>query len=389
MHADESIVSDAARPLAGIVIADLSRVLAGPYATMLLGDLGAHVIKIESPLGDDTRQWMPPVRDDESTYYLGVNRNKHSIALDFADAADRDLLKRIIDRSDVLIENFRTGSLARYGLDYNTLSAADPRLIYASITGFGSAAGADLPGYDLLAQAVSGLMEITGAPDGGPTKVGVAMIDVIAGLHVVVGILASLHERSRSGRGDHLEVNLLSSALSGLVNQTSAVVAAGASPTRMGNAHPSLYPYEPFPTATDDIVIAVGNDGQFRALCAVIGVADLAADPLFASMSARNANRAALRETIVPRLTTRPAADWFSLLRASGVPAAPILTPADGIRFAADLGLAPIALAGDGARQIPTIRHPVSYTRAHIDYRKAPPRHDADRDSVIAWLDHE
>lgn len=387
MHADERVAKDAGGgPLSDIVIADLSRVLAGPYATMMLADLGARVIKVESPLGDETRQWTPPVREGESTYYLGINRNKHSISLDFSDPSDRAVLQQIIGRADVLIENFRTGSLARFGLDYDTLSAAHPGLVYASITGFGSAGGADLPGYDLLAQAVSGLMQITGSTDGVPTKVGVAVLDVIAGLHAAMGVLAALHERSRSGRGEHVEVNLLSSALSGLVNQTSSVVAAGTASQRMGNAHPSLYPYEPFPTATEDIVVAVGNDGQFRRLCTVLGRGEIADDARYSSMSARNAHRETLRELMIERLTTRPAADWFAALRENGVPAAPILAPADGIRFADDLGLEPIAIAGEGDRQIPTIRHPVSYARAQVGYRKAPPRLDADRGSVIAWL---
>ena len=253
-------------PLAGMVVADLSRVLAGPYATMLLADMGALVLKVESPTGDDTRGWVPPTRDGEGTYFLSVNRNKYSIALDFSDPAQLDVVQRIVGRADVLVENFKPGGLRRFGLDYETLRMRHPRLVYASISGFGTAGGVDLPGYDLLVQAVSGLMDVTGEPGGAPTKAGVALVDVITGLHATAGILAALNARHTTGRGDHVEVNLLSSILSGLVNQTSAFVAGDVVPARMGNAHPSLYPYEPFPTADHDLVLAIGNDGQFARL---------------------------------------------------------------------------------------------------------------------------
>ncbi|SFS00149.1 Crotonobetainyl-CoA:carnitine CoA-transferase CaiB [Agrococcus baldri] len=373
-------------PLAGLVVADLSRVLAGPYATMLLADMGALVIKVESPEGDDTRGWVPPVRDGVGTYYLTANRNKHSIALDFADPDDLAVLHRVIDRADVLVENFRPGSLAKFGLDAQTLQARHEDLIYASITGFGSKGGADLPGYDLLAQAVSGLMSVTGDAKGEPTKVGAALVDVITGLHTAVGILGALQARSTTGAGDRIETNLLSSILSGLVNQTSAYVAAGVVPQRMGNEHPSLYPYEPFPTADRQLVLAVGNDRQFERLCAVLGVAEVAEDERFRTMAARNANRASLRTLLVQRLRTRGADAWFDELRRVGVPCGPIQGVDGGVQLAAEIGLEPIAMVGPADAAVPTVRHPISYTRATVDYSQAPPELDADRERVLEWL---
>src|SRR3712207_6708034 len=229
-------------PLAGLLVADFSRILAGPYATMLLADLGADVIKVEGPEGDDTRTWQPPVRDGVSTYYLGVNRGKRSVALDLKDPADLAAAQELARRADVLIENFRPGGLARYGLDHASVSATNPGVVYASISGFGSGPeGAKLPGYDLIVQAISGLMSLTGSPDGEPYRAGISVFDVMAGLHATIGVLAALNLRRETGRGQHVEVNLLSSALSGLVNQTSAYVAGGVVPHRMGNSPPSLF----------------------------------------------------------------------------------------------------------------------------------------------------
>ena len=240
-------------PLAGLLVADFSRILAGPYATMLLADLGAEVIKVEGPRGDDTRTWQPPVRDGVATYYLGINRNKRSIVLDFADPADAALARELAHRADIVIENFRPGGLSRFGLDYETVAAANPKIIYASISGFGSGEkGAPLPGYDLIVQAISGLMSLTGDPDGPAYRAGISVFDVMAGLHATIGVLAALHKRHETGRGQHVEVNLLSSALSGLVNHSSAYVAGGMVPYRMGNSHPACSPTSrcPAPTAT-------------------------------------------------------------------------------------------------------------------------------------------
>ena len=249
---------------------------------MLLADLGAEVVKVESPGGDDTRAWVPPVRDGVSTYYLGVNRNKRSVALDFKDADDLALAQELAARADVVVENFRPGGLRRFGLDYDTVSAANPGVVYASISGFGSGEqGAKLPGYDLIVQAISGLMSLTGDPTGPPYRAGISVFDVMAGLHATIGVLAALHTRNETGRGQHVEVNLLSSALSGMVNQSSAYVAGGTVPFRMGNSHPSLFPYEPLPCADRDLIVTAGNDAQFRKLAEVLGAPELADDPRF------------------------------------------------------------------------------------------------------------
>ena len=373
-------------PLAGVVVADLTRVLAGPYCTMLLADMGATVIKVESTAGDDARAWVPPHRDGESTFFLSVNRNKHSIALDFTDPEQLALVEQIIGRADILVENFKPGGLARYGLDYDTVGAWRPDLVYASITGFGTAGGAELPGYDLLAQALSGMMSLTGSQDGQPYRAGVALFDVITGLHAAIGILGAFHERQASGTGQHVELNLLSSALSGLVNQSAAYVAGGSVPTRMGNEHPSLYPYEPFPTRDKEMVIAVGNNGQFGRLCRCLGAPELAEDERFSTVAARNANRAELRQLMIDRLAARDAEDWFERLMEVKVPCAPILEVDEGVRFAQGLGLEPVVLAGSGDREVPTVRHPVDFSRTPVDYSQAPPRLDGDRDRILEWL---
>ena len=281
-------------PLDGLIVADLSRVLAGPYCSMLLGDLGATVIKVESPAGDDTRTWMPPVKDGVSTYYLSIGRNKRSITLDYRDPDDRAIAGELLQRADIAIENFRPGALGKFGLDYETAARRNPRLIYLSISGFGTAEGAWLPGYDLIVQAVSGLMSLTGDPDGTPFRAGISVFDVMAGLHGLIGVLAALHQRDETGVGQHVEVNLLSSAMSGLVNQTAAYTVAGEVPMRMGNAHPSLFPYETMPTADRDMIITAGNDRQFRSLCEVLGIPEVADDPRFATNADRTRNRGAV-----------------------------------------------------------------------------------------------
>jgi crotonobetainyl-CoA:carnitine CoA-transferase CaiB-like acyl-CoA transferase len=246
-----------------------------------------------------------------STYYLAINRNKRSIALDLTREGDRNLARRLAERADVFVENFKPGGLARFGLDYESVSAANPRIIYASISGFGSGAGKDLPGYDLVVQAMSGLMSMTGAPDGPAYRSGISVFDVISGLHTAIAILAALNHRAATGQGQLVEASLMASALSGMVNQTSAYAAGGVVPFRMGNAHPSVYPYEPFPTGDGDLVIAVGNDAQFRKLCEALGAPNLGHDPLFATNPARTANREQLRALLIGLLAERPAAEWF------------------------------------------------------------------------------
>jgi crotonobetainyl-CoA:carnitine CoA-transferase CaiB-like acyl-CoA transferase len=377
-------------PLAGVLVADFSRILAGPYATMLLADLGAEVIKVEGPNGDDTRTWQPPVRDGVATYYLGVNRNKRSVALDLADDGDRALAQELARRADVLVENFKPGGLARFGLDYDAVAAANPGIVYASISGFGGGPeGARLPGYDLIVQAISGFMSLTGDPAGEPYRAGVALFDVMAGLHATIGVLAALNRRRDTGRGQHVEVNLLASAMSGLVNQTSAFVAGGVVPFRMGNSHPSLFPYEPLPCADGELIITAGNDGQFRRLCEVLGLPELADDPRFGRNEDRTANREQLRPLLVERLRTRTKLEWFRDIIAAGVPCGPINTIDQGVAFAEEVGLAPVVSVGKGAAAVPSIRNPITFSETAPEYRLPPPTLDEHGAEIRGWLTEE
>ena len=379
-----SLGSSSSGVLDGIVVADFSRVLAGPYATMLLADMGATVIKVESPGGDDTRAWQPPVRDDQATYFLSVNRNKHAIALDLKDEDDLATAHQLLAKADVFIENWKPGGLAKFGMDPETVAERYPQLVHASITGFGTAGGAHLPGYDLLAQAASGLMDITGEPESHGQKAGVAIFDVVTGLHATVGILGALQERQRSGKGQHVAVNLMSSALSGLVNQTSAFIAGGVVPTRMGNDHPSLAPYGPFAAADQPLIIAVGNDNQFRRLATALGVPELADDERFATNPARNAHRELLRTELETHLQAKSASAWVEELRAAHIPCSEVFTIAQGVEFADEIGLEPVQPAG--AEGVPTVKHPIDYSRSGVSYAKAPPKLNADAEAIRAWL---
>jgi len=374
-------------PLAGLLVADFSRVLAGPYATMLLADLGAEVIKVEGPAGDDTRTWQPPVREGVSTYFLGVNRNKRSVALDLKDPDDVAVATELARRADVVIENFKSGGLARFGLDYDSVAATNPRVVYASITGFGpQPGGAPLPGYDLIVQAISGLMSLTGDPAGEPFRAGISVFDVMAGLHATIGVLSALNLRHETGRGQHVEVNLMSSALSGLVNHSSAVVAGGVVPFRMGNSHPSLFPYEPLPCADGDLIITAGNNGQFRKLVEVLGVPELADDARFARNEDRTVNRDELRPLLVQRLRTRSKQDWFTDIIAAGVPCGPINTVDQGVAFAESIGLDPVVVVGEGASGVPSVRNPITFSETPADYRLPPPALDEHGAEIRAWL---
>jgi crotonobetainyl-CoA:carnitine CoA-transferase CaiB-like acyl-CoA transferase len=376
------MVQQPAGPLSGLLVADFSRILAGPYATMLLADLGAQVIKVESPGGDDTRTWMPPTRDGVSTYYLGINRNKRSIALDLKNPEDLADARELARRADVMIENFRPGGLARFGLDYHSVAGGNEKIIYASISGFGSGAGADLPGYDLMVQAISGLMSLTGDADGPPYRAGISVFDVMAGMHANIGILAALHHRAATGRGQHVQVNLLSSALSGLVNHSSGYVAGGTIPYRMGNAHPSLFPYEPLPTADGELIVIAGNDGQFRKLCQVLDLPDLPEDPRFLRNQDRTANREELRPILVERLRKRGKDEWFRDLLSVGVPCAPINTIDGGVALAQELGLAPVVEVGG----IPGVRNPITFSDTPARYELRPPGLDEHGEEIRAWL---
>jgi crotonobetainyl-CoA:carnitine CoA-transferase CaiB-like acyl-CoA transferase len=376
----------AAGPLAGLLVADFSRILAGPYASMLLADMGAEVIKVESPGGDDTRTWVPPMRADVSTYYLAINRNKRSVALDFKDPADLALACELAARADVVIENFKPGGLARFGLDYDTVAAQNPGVVYASISGFGSTGGAKLPGYDLIVQAISGLMSLTGDPHGEPYRAGISVFDVMSGMQATIGVLAALRHRATTGEGQHVEVNLLATALSGMVNQASAYVAGGEVPFRMGNAHPSLFPYEPLPTADGDLIITAGNDGQFAKLCAALGLPELVDDPRFGRNEDRTANREELRPLLVERLRTKGRMEWFDELLAAGVACGPINTVDEGVAFAERVGLDPVVRVGQGEDAVPSIRNPITFSATPARYDLPPPRLDEHGEQVRAWL---
>jgi crotonobetainyl-CoA:carnitine CoA-transferase CaiB-like acyl-CoA transferase len=390
MMPDDSIEQEgpvgSGRPLDGLIVADLSRVLAGPYCSMLLADLGATVIKVESPAGDDTRTWMPPEHEGISTYYLSINRNKRSIVLDFRDAADVALARELLRRADIAIENFKPGSLAKFGLDHERALELNPRLIYLSITGFGTAEGAWLPGYDLVVQAVSGLMSLTGDPDGPAYRSGISVFDVVTGLHGTIGLLAALRQRAETGRGQHVEVNLLSSALSGLVNQTAAYTAGGVVPQRMGNAHPSVYPYQPMPTKDRDVIITAANDRQFRALCEVLDIPEIADDERFRLNADRTANRDELHPILVARLAEWPADDLFIALNKAGVPCGPINSIKDGIELAERLGLEPRITVGEAERAVDLVRNPIRLSAGDIEYRYPPPTLGEHSDEIRQWL---
>ncbi|HZA00017.1 MAG TPA: CoA transferase [Acidimicrobiales bacterium] len=374
------------RPLDGLIVADMSRILAGPYCSMLLGDMGATVIKVESPAGDDTRTWMPPVKDGVSTYYLSIGRNKRSVTLDFRDPDDRVLAGELLRRADVAIENFKPGALRKFGLDYETAAERNPGLIYLSITGFGREEGAWLPGYDLIVQAVSGLMSLTGDPDGPAFRAGISVFDVMAGLHGLIGVLAALHQRSETGRGQHVDVNLLSSAMSGLVNQTAAYTAAGVVPTRMGNAHPSLFPYESMPTADRDVIVTAGNDRQFRSLCEVLAIPDVADDERFATNADRTRNRDELLPLLLAELAKWKADDLFLALNKAGVPCGPINTIGEGVELAESLGLDPRIEVGTGDRAVTLVRNPITFSGADLRYDLPPPEHGEHGDEIRSWL---
>ena len=394
-------------PLSGVRVADFSRVLAGPHATMILADLGADVIKIESPEGDGTRQWSPPVNAvGQSTYFAGVNRGKRSVALDLRAPEGLERARELAASADVVIENFKPGTMEKFGLGYEAVAAQNPGVVYCSISGFGDAAGKELPGYDLLVQAVGGLMRITGAADdagGEPTKVGVALVDILTGLNAVIGIQAALRAREvddnsqgqhdsadkRVGRGQHVKVTLLGSLLSALANQASSTLETGKAPGRMGNAHPSIAPYETFAAADQQVALAVGTDGQFRRLCEVIGAPEMADDARFANNPARVAHRVELRAAIDERLRARPAAEWIEALTAANIPAGRVNNIAQAIELAESLGLGMVAetprAAADGSTQVlRSIATPISFSETPARYGTPPPELDQHRGAD--WL---
>ena len=383
--------------LSHLKVLDLSRILAGPWAGQLLGDYGADVIKVERPgAGDDTRGWGPPYVKDrdgqdssDAAYFLCANRNKRSITVDFTKAEGQRIVRELAAQSDVVIENFKVGGLAAYGLDYATLRAAHPGLIYCSITGFGQTGPyAARAGYDFLIQGMGGLMSVTGRRDGepgaGPQKVGVALTDVLTGLYATTAILAALAHRERTGLGQHIDLALLDVQVASLANQSMNYLASGEAPGRMGNAHPNVVPYQDFPTADGDFIIAVGNDGQFARLCGVVGGAEWAEDPRFATNAARVANRDILIPLLSAATRTRSTAEWVATLERVGVPCGPINNLA---QVFADPQVqsrqARRSMERDGVT-VDLVANPVRMSETPPSYRLAPPLLGADTRAVLA-----
>ena len=386
--------------LDGLRVLDLSRVLAGPWAGQILGDLGAEVIKVERPgRGDDTRAWGPPYLNDgqgaptsESAYYLSANRNKQSVTIDITRPEGQRLVKQLVAESDVLLENFKVGGLKRYGLDCASLAAINPRLIYCSITGFGQDGPyAERPGYDFLIQGLGGLMSITGQPDGepggGPVKAGVALTDITTGLYAAIAVLAAINHRHQSGEGQHIDMALLDVQVATLANQAMNFLTSGTAPGRMGNAHPNIVPYQTFPAADGDIILTIGNDGQFARFCEVAGRPEWAADERYATNAARVANRdtliPALRQTTVMKTT----AEWLRLLEDAGVPGGPVNT-IDQVFEDPQVkhrGLR-IDLAHPLTKSVPLLGSPLRLSGSPVHYRAAPPLLGEHTERVLADL---
>jgi formyl-CoA transferase len=376
------------QPLQGIRVLDLSRVLAGPYCTMVLGDLGADVIKVESPEGDETRGWGPPFAAGESAYYLCVNRNKRSIVVDFKTDEGRAILHELIKQSDVLVENFRPGSLARVSLDFESASVINPNLIYCSISGFGQTGPLrEKPGYDFMIQAMGGLMSFTGAPDGEPMKVGVAVADLFAGQNAIIAILAALQVRTLTGRGQHVDISLFDSQLSMLANVAGNYLVSGNLPKRFGNAHANIVPYQSFQTSNGWFILAVGNDRQFEKLCAVIGNSDLVRDERFVTNSGRVKNREDLLAILKPIFMQRTASEWLSLLEDASIPCGPINT-LDKV-FAEPQVAAREMLIHMQHAEIGDLRlvgSPLKFSNTQIEYKRPPPKLGEHTEEVLKEL---
>ena len=371
-------------PLVGIRVLDLSRVLAGPWATQTLGDLGADVIKVEKPgSGDDTRAWGPPFfgdKDDQlSAYFMSANRGKRSLALDITCGEGQEVVRKLAARCDIVVENFKVGGLAKYGLDYAGLSAVNSGIIYCSITGFGQTGPyRDRPGYDLLIQGLGGMMSITGEPDsvpgGGPMRAGVAVTDLFTGMYSAVAILAALHHREKTGEGQHIDMGLLDTQVAVLANQGMSYLVSGNAPGRQGNSHPSIVPYQSFATKDGHMILAVGNDGQFARFCTAVGRSDLSEDERFRTNPARVTNRDSLIPVLEEILLTRTTDDWVELLEVNTVPGGPI----NGMKrvFENEQVVARALsknIVRDNGEAMPTVASPMQFSKTPVGYNRAPP----------------
>ncbi len=381
-----------AKALSGIRVLDLSRVLAGPWCTQMLGDLGAEIIKIEQPgKGDDTRSWGPPWHgegeDRLSAYYLSANRNKKSVAIDISKPEGQALIRELAAQCDVLVENFKVGGLEKYGLDYPSLKAVNPRLVYCSITGFGhSGPRAHQPGYDLMVQGMSGLMSITGPAEGEPQKVGVALVDVMTGLHACIAVLAALNQRHETGRGQFIDMALLDVAVSTLANIGLNQRVTGVAPKRMGNAHPSVVPYQVFETADGHMIVAVGNDSQFAHFVGALGLAALAQDDRYRTNAARVEHRGTLIPQLADAMKTRSTREWDEALTAVNVPAGPINDIGQALADPQSVARGLATMAGDR----PAIASPLRLSDSMPDAGTEPPLLGANTDDVLtAFLGHD
>ncbi len=386
-------------PLKGIRVLDLSRILAGPTCTQLLGDLGAEVIKIENPKGgDDTRSWGPPfvtgadgAPTDRSSYFLCANRNKYSVAVDISTDEGQDTIRAIAAQSDIVIENFKPRGLQKYGLDAATLCAADPALIYCSISGYGQTGpNAHKPGYDLMAQGYGGIMSLTGAAEGEPMKVGVGIADVMCGMYASVGILAALRHRDQTGEGQHIDLSLVDSQVAWLINEGTGYLTTGERPIRRGNGHPNIAPYQVFATSDGHVIVAVGNDGQFRRFCDYLGLDNLPDDARFATNSARLNNRGALVAALEPALAARTTPDVIEGLEACGVPVGPVQT-LDQVFASDQVAVRDMAITMDcpdaATKDVRLIGNPLKFSATPVSYRKAPPKLGQDTADIQRWLD--
>jgi glutaryl-CoA transferase len=375
-------------PLNGIRVLDLSRVLAGPYCTMTLGDLGAEVIKVESPEGDETRGWGPPYAEGESAYYLCVNRNKRSIVVNFKTEEGCAILRELIRQSDVLVENFRPGTLARFSLDYESVSALNPSLIYCSITGFGQSGPlSNKPGYDFMIQAMGGLMSITGEPDGEPMKVGVAVADLFAGQNAVIAILAALQARTQTGRGQHLDISLFDSQVGMLANVASNYLISGNLPKRYGNSHANIVPYQSFQANDAWFVLAVGNDKQFSRLCEIIGKPEVAQDSRFVTNSDRVEHRDELITLLKPIFLGKTVAEWLSALEIAEIPCGPINT-LDKVFSMPQVKAREMLIHMEHAEigDLKLVGSPLNFSETPVEYKLSPPRVGEHTEDILTEL---